>query len=321
MKKTIIVFIVLLGFYSFLSAKTVTENNANKVAINWLNSHKVQNVNYKIVQHFIYTSNTDTLFYIFNTNPSGYIIVSGDDITIPVIGYSFIGNFSNANLPPALKDWLELRKEEILQAKADSLESSRESISLWNLYLNNGNPQTDQTRDVSPLLQTTWDQPCYYNESCPEDVNGPCGHAVTGCVATAMAQIMKYWEYPGNGLGEHEYLDDDYGWIYANFLKTVYDWDQMPNKVTTNNEPTATIMFHSGVSVDMDYSANSSGACSKRAKSAFITYFGYSDTISLSYKSNFSDEDWKTILKSDLNNNWPVYISVRLFLKSVLVTY
>ena len=307
MKKFIIIFFLgLLNFFSFSIAKTVTLDQAEKLAINWLNSHTARSVQYKINQTLVVKENRDTLIFVFNTSPAGYVIISGDDVAVPVIGYSLRGTFTNQNLPPALKDWLEMRKKEILQAKRDQILPEEKILNLWNSYLYGSNKKY-QVREVGPLLQTTWNQDCYYNESCPEDMEGPCGHTYTGCIATAMAQVMKYWEYPNNGLGEHEYLHDEYGWIYANFLETVYEWDQMPNNVATTNDPTATIMFHCGVSVEMDYGPTYSSACNGKPPIAFPKYFGYSDSLDHIYKDNYADSVWEAKLRTDLDRGYPVY--------------
>ncbi|MCD4730375.1 MAG: C10 family peptidase, partial [Bacteroidales bacterium] len=81
-----------------------------------------------------------------------------------------------------------------------------------------------QSKGVDPLLTTYWAQACYYNDSCPEDPGGSCGHARTGCGATAMAQILKYFNFPENGIGFHSFYHPTYGNISANFENTYYDW-------------------------------------------------------------------------------------------------
>lgn len=157
---------------------------------------------------------------------------------------------------------------------------------------------------VGPLVQTTWDQKCYYNTSCPADANGPCGHTVTGCVATAMAQIMKYWNYPATGTGSNTYTHPTYGTLTANFGSTVYRWHEMPTHLTGENGAVATLMYHCGVAVNMYYSAWSSAAI--LSPHALVTYFGYSPDARYEFREEYTDTEWSALMKSELNSLRPV---------------
>jgi len=108
----------------------------------------------------------------------------------------------------------------------------------------NVNPNSNRSGSVSPLLQTTWHQgDAYYLPP----------NAPTGCVAVAMAQVMKYWSYPTTGTGSHSYYRAPYGWLSANFGATTYNWQNMPNISNATNRDLALAMYHIGVSVDMQY--------------------------------------------------------------------
>ena len=151
---------------------------------------------------------------------------------------------------------------------------------------------------------------------CPYDVDNTNNqHCVTGCPATAMAQIMKYWNYPTQGAGIHSYNHPTYGTLSANFGATTYNWSGMPNNVTSNNNAVATLMYHCGVAVDMQYSANLSGgyviinsptptACSEYA---YKTYFGYNpSTLQGLERVGYTDSDWINLLKTDLDASQPI---------------
>ena len=125
---------------------------------------------------------------------------------------------------------------------------------------------------VNPLLTTLWDQSPDifttgpYNALCPYDSIYK-SHTLTGCVATAMAQVMKYWNYPTKGIGTHSYTPPTkyLGVQTVNFGNTSYQWNLMPDTLSANDAPAtinavATLMYHCGVSVDMDYGVNGSGA-------------------------------------------------------------
>jgi len=165
-------------------------------------------------------------------------------------------------------------------------------------------------------LTTKWDQGWPYNKFCPEDEQGPGGHALVGCVATAMAQIMKYHTYPEHGMGSHSYYHPDYGMISANFGETTYDWENMPDILTTASQTeidaVALLSFHCGVSVDMNYGPEGSGAQSYAVKTSLINYFGYSPGAQYVAKSSYSDSAWVNLLKYDLDNHRPIYYAGRI---------
>ncbi len=174
---------------------------------------------------------------------------------------------------------------------------------------------SQSSKSVSPLLTTGWAQACYYNDSCPDDVNGSCGHALTGCGATAMAQILKYHNYPVNGIGVHSYIDPDYGTITANFENSYYDWPNMPDILNSSSSPeviaaVAQLMFHCGVSVEMDYAAGSSYSGTTSLRNAFYDYFRYSSKAQLIKKSHFSDSTWKNMLRKELDEERPVFYCI-----------
>ena len=105
------------------------------------------------------------------------------------------------------------------------------------------------------MITTHWKQNPYYNDLCPYDYTYN-QRALTGCVATAMAQIMKYWSYPEHGIGSHSYVPQQhpqYGTQYADFSNTTYLWSSMPSTVNSSNTAVATLMYHCGVSVNMNY--------------------------------------------------------------------
>ena len=92
---------------------------------------------------------------------------------------------------------------------------------------------------------------------CPVDMAGPDGHALVGCVAVSMGQVMHYWEYPQYGNDDHGY-NSPYGYLYADFQNTFYDYDNMANNYAT--VASALLLYHAGVSVNMGYGTDGSGA-------------------------------------------------------------
>lgn len=139
---------------------------------------------------------------------------------------------------------------------------------------------------------------------CPEDVNGPCGHAVTGCVAKAMAQILKYWNYPHYGRGTNTYNHNVYGLLTADFENTEYLWNLMLNELTEDNLAVATLMYHCGVSVNMNYGTYESGAYP--SPNAFINYFRYSPNARHVYQNQYEFQEWINLLKNQIDNLQPI---------------
>jgi photosystem II stability/assembly factor-like uncharacterized protein len=251
-----------------------------------------------------------TTFYTFNFN-NGFVIVAADDASIPILAYSNEGAMPDIIANPATQNWLDGYSSEIYQIIHAGL-SNNATKPLWDELKNGRFKASSSTQDVNPLLTTTWDQGCFYNALCPADpaAGWSCGHVYTGCVATAMAQVMKYHNYPPQGVGSHSYTHPDYGVQTANFGATTYNWSAMPNNVTSSNTSVATLMYHAGVSVDMQYGVDGSGAFSDDVPYAMINYFNYLPEAEIKYKSNYPNlSDWENLLRADLDEQLPVYYS------------
>ena len=254
-------------------------------------------------------SNTP-LYYIFNINSNdGFVIVSAEDNVLPVIGYSNEGSYTGENLPPDLKWWMENYAKQIIYAIENNLQADETIKTKWNNLISGTKLQSNaKSSTVAPLIQTTWDQSPHVNALCP-------GGSVTGCVATAMAQIMKYWNFPPNGISSHSYNESTYGNLSVDFGATTYDWNAMPSADSGPCPSVATLMFSCGVSVDMTYSPTGSGAYVISSQSpvvncaeyAFKTYFGYDPTTlqGLQY-SNFTQTAFISMLKNELDNSRPL---------------
>ena len=257
-------------------------------------------------------SNSNSLWYLFDVSSEGYIIISGDKRAYPIIGYSRNASISDnpTNFPPALAEFLKARSEELENIKEFDTEKSNPNPDIWNKLLNNTFSGTEQkTTSVEPLLQNTWNQGCYYNELCPEDTAGACGRAYAGCVATSMSQIMHYWRYPETGYDSNTYYHPDYDYISANFGNTTYLWDEMTAEIGGSNLAIATLLFHAGVSVWMNYGTDGSGASSYMVPGALNYYFKYSSEAELKNKNSYSDNAWKGLLRANLDKKYPLYYS------------
>ncbi|MEA1896590.1 MAG: C10 family peptidase, partial [Bacteroidota bacterium] len=257
-------------------------------------------------------SNNEAVYYIFSfKNQPGYIIVSAEDETFPVLGYSYEKDYMlTEQKPPAFIEWMKHYTEQIDYIRKNNIRANKEVKDSWLKY--SSKPiflKSDAVKGITPLLSTNWNQGKYYNELCPADVAGQDGHVWVGCVAVAMAQIMKYWNYPDYGSDEHSYDHWNYGTQTANFADTYYDWASMPNSLGQYNTALATLLYHCGVAVNMNYKTSGSGAYSGTAASSLKRFFDYSHTLYLARKYSFTDSAWKNLIKSELDLGHPLYYS------------
>lgn len=247
-------------------------------------------------------------YYVFDLyDNEGFVIIAADDRVYPVLGYSLSNNYSHNDQPPAFKVMMNYYIRQISYIIEKNIISTPEIKRQWETYSSGSNTAADHNREVLPLLTTTWDQNEYYNDSCPEDPGGPGGHAWAGCVATAMAQILRYHEYPECGSGSHSYDPFNYDPLFVDFENTTYYWIEMPDAISAPDSNVAQIIYHCGVSVNMNYSAGGSSSGQLQARYAFVTYFKYSDAAKLLHRDGYTDSLWVKLLKQDLDRSMPVF--------------
>jgi PKD repeat protein len=164
------------------------------------------------------------------------------------------------------------------------------------------------TRDVTPMITVTWDQGCFYDEKCPADVSASssCYHTLAGSGAVAMAQIMKYYNYPPHGFNSHTYTLPAYGTLYVNFSTATYDWLNMPPTLTASNDAVSTLIYHCGVGQEMNYGPDSSSSGSALIDTAFRNYFGYSSAAAWKWKADYPADQWLAMLKAELEAGRPL---------------
>ena len=283
-------------------------------------------------------------FYIYeNADGEGWVMVAANDVVRPILAYSETGHFRTDNMPRNVKGWLGKYNRQIKQAEENGIEATAEVTQEWK-QLRKGVSIKKATPVVAPLIQTKWDQDDPYWNLCP--MKGSTHDCYTGCVATAMAQVMYYWKWPKQGTGSYSYTTQTLRLsCSADFANTTYDWDNMLLKyngyypegssnwttdgveapTTVQKNAIATLMYHCGVAVAMDYniaSAGGSGAytirpnasqtTAKCAQNALVQNFGYKSTIKGYYRSGgygysaVSDANWHNYLKTELDAARPI---------------
>lgn len=247
---------------------------------------------------------TEPMVYVFNRGTDqGYLITPADDLFPAVLGYSDKGDFDFDNMPPAMKAFLEDYAREIdfnLKYKAEELATT---ASLFD-------PGWDP---VEPLMATRWNQDAPYNNQCPT-VSGVSTY--TGCVATSMAQVMKYHEWPDVGEGSHSYTWNGQT-LSINFSTIQFDWNNMLNEyynnsyTTTQANAVAQLMKAVGYSVDMGYGTNASGAVSSKQGDALVKYFKYSKAVRYLQRDICSSTEFEKIIYDNLKEGLPVLYNGR----------
>ncbi len=316
-KKTgYLLLILFLSVSKFISAKPIDHNRAIEIAksfdISISGNMLRSSVDYNLVMtdtSEIKDSKSNLInYFVYNIGDNqGFIIISGDDAAKEVIAYSDQGSFQKDKIPDNLKYWLNGYSRQ-MQYLFSLSESEKEKIAYSDAGLRSANAV------VNPLLgNITWDQGSPYNILCPYSEKDK-KRTVVGCVATAMAQIMKFYRWPDKGAGSKTYAydpDTTIKKLTVNFGETTYDWDNMLNsykQTTTPSQDTAAALlsYHCGVAVEMKYKSSGSAAGLDDAAKAFSEYFRYDPDIQLYLREFFTNATWSEKIISELNAGRPV---------------
>ena len=316
MKKHILTLLALVLACLSMHANPVGQETARRLgqsfaASNFEFSRQSSDLN------LVYTAFSDrgeACYYVFNIGDTGFVIIAGDDHYRPVIGYSEEGIFDPDDMAPALVDYLEGVRQGVMEAAAAPAAQPAVAAD-WAMLEKTGRMVSRHGgREDEYLVETKWNQNYPYNYFCPEGAGGPGGHCYAGCVATAAAQLMRYWSHPIQGQGSHTYYPEDhpeYGPLTANFGETTYDWANMPNSISSSSpieqiEAVALLIYHAGVSVDMNYRPSSSGAVTGLLCQTMPAYFFYTDQMANLYREEYTHEGYMQLIIKAIDMNWPM---------------
>lgn len=239
---------------------------------------------------------------------TGYMVLAADDAATPLLGYSDSGHFDAAAMPPAMKEWLDDYSAQIAAAAASggrvTAAAPREGYS-----------------SILPIVRTKWNQDAPYNDLCPK-IDGRSTY--TGCVATAVAQIMNVHRWPAQGRGSNSYVWEYYDTsnnrksrtLTCDFSQFTFDWDNMADTYTgestaAQNSAVASLMVAAGYASNMRYGLGESGASTGTAAKGLIDYFDYDKGL-LQYPRNiFPLEQWADMLCAELSAGRPVLYSAQ----------
>lgn len=242
----------------------------------------------------------EAYYYVFNSEGNnGFVIVSGDDRTAPVFGYSDTGSFDENNIPENMRAWLEGYVEEI-----KALDSETPVVSS-DAPLTRMRKAESVMRPIAPLITAKWNQNSPYNDNCPTYNGSKCA---TGCVATAMAQVMYYYRAQSVNATTAEipaYTISKRGIsIPATPANSPIDWANMTDTYSSSstaaqNDAVAVLMAYCGRSVEMEYGP-SSGAVTAYIPSALQTYFGYATGGNYLSREGYALDEWATMVYEEL---------------------
>lgn len=236
--------------------------------------------------------------YLFSNSDNTMMVVSANDVATPLLAYGLTPG--EGELPPQFVDWLNGYAADI--AAADSIAASG-VVTKRKVRIK----KAADREAIGPLLTTTWNQGNPYNSKCPE-LDGK--KSVTGCVATAFAQVLNYHKYPKKGKGEGQAWCNDIELTRS--LEVTFEWDKMRDSYPGSANPAratsvADLMVTCGFSVGMGYSPSSSGAYSGNVPRALVNNFSYDVSVHMLARDHYTLDTWQDMLITELTENGPVY--------------
>ena len=336
-KQLLFLLVVLLGVPATY-AREIPADEALQNALRAMHSNGRLNICRTVTEKFQLVSTiigqVAPLYYVYESDKSGFIMVSADTRTKPLLGYSDSGSYADALANPVFKVWAEqldnaLATTLAMPEKEDcepmpsipeqtfrSADGSIKFVIPERRYVESGS----QPGSVAPLLGSiAWNQDEPYNNYCPNYSAGV--RCLTGCVATALAQLMKYYEWPQTGAGSLSYVTETNGYsLSADFSQATYRWDKMLNtygavRYTTEQAASvAKLMRDVGIAVQMDYGTNSgttSSAYNIYYLPAMCDYFRYDKSAYVALRSYYTSAEWIELLKSELAEGHPLLFSAR----------
>ena len=333
--KKIVLTVFLVCVSALCLANPVSEKKAHQVAFNFLN--KKANTPFdeiKLVYSQQFPGGEDTAYYVYSSGNSSFVIVAGDDIAKPIWGYSFDNGFSE-KVPENVKGFLDdlvnelqaAREQgvrcdrntqrswtELTEGNAIAIANSNNSIDLLTHILGETNPSPQSTAgdSVAPLITTHWQQDAPYNRLCPLLSNG-YSHSAVGCGAVALAQILRFWQYPENPRGKHTNPNTATP-LTIGYDTVTFNYALMPNTVTATSSnaekyEVARLLYYCGVALDMIYSTSDSVSGSATTYFApltsLVSFFRYNDSIDLARRVDYEDTTWISMLQTELNLGHP----------------
>ena len=254
---------------------------------------------------------TAPAFYVFNCEGGGFVIISGEDTAVPILGFSRTGSFRTEGMPENIRHWFDSYSAQINYLRNTGERQSSEGAALWERAAREG---IRSYSEVKRVATPSWGQGSPFNNLCPTVDDGK---SVTGCVCTALCEVMFYHQWPlttkGDLLPNYSYTTDKNNTqsITGHNLSTSYDWANMKSSYKgsyTSEQATAvaTLMHDVGVMLESTYNPTGTGAYAESIPTAVIRYMDYDSSVYLAYREEFSAREWCDLIKKDIDAGLPV---------------
>ena len=311
MKRTLFVALIMGLVSGLVQAAPVSESAARVIAAQFMAKKQLGNISTATPRMLRGKATNQPALYVFNTEKAGcgWVIVSGDDRTQQVLGYSDSGTYDENNIPENMQWWLSQYVEEI--ASLDDSDNS--GLPVLGSLESDQHSAMPKAAPIAPLIQTKWNQNSPYNLQCPE-INS--NHCVTGCVATSMAQVMYYHQWPHMISREiPAYYWEKGNTTLSSLAGTTFNWNAMKTTYSssdtdpnvTANFAVARLMRYCGQSVEMDYGLSGDGGSGAVSScEVFSQYFEYSTKARKLFRFDYSYSQWVDLIVAELRANRPV---------------
>ena len=316
MKKKLFFLVTMFCCIGVALAKPVGPDQAKKAALTYIKKAVPAYAKLNAERLVDITSTTPFReFYVFSIDQKGFILVSGDNNVVPILGYSTSGNFPGENMPDNFRGWLQGYEREIAYIREHSVAESEELNSQWRQLLEDDAPDLDVI--IEPLIATTWAQTAFYNNTCPLDANAPSsfnGHVPAGPVAVAVGQILRYYRWP-EYLPGHYYTHSTYGTLSTS--RNYQPYYYMPNHLTSSSstdqvDAVSDLLYDIGVFLETNYGASGSSAnlyvsdTSYPSAYKLLKYYSDYTWVRRIQKSSYSNSSWISNMRQQLWNEMPV---------------
>lgn len=301
MKKIILPLFVV--FPLFIFAQKISREEIAVASKTIIAERFPKEISYEILEIRALPDDTAPMSFLVRLFPYGFVVLSANQSVHPLLAYSFYSSTGEGDINPGFWAFVSAKNFEIAKTKENSLDMTK-SKSEWNRLLR-GEHKTTKA-EILPLLTTEWNQGVYYNQYCPNDPAGPDDRCVTGCVATALGQLMNYFRWPQSGIGQYTSEDTVYGTLTVDYSAAKYNFNEMSIKLNRQNDATANLIYNIGVSVDMHYGPDGSGMTNHKAAHTMKTFFQYGDTAAYAFRDDVN-WDWDSMLVSYLSRGIPLY--------------
>ena len=312
MKRTSLLLIVVLAVFVGIHAQHLSEQQAMQRALTFMKKGRQAKAPALQGRHLKSVDCDFSHLYAFNVEGGGYVIASADSRTLPVLGYSDKGSINPDNMPFNMRQWLKGYEAIIAQLP-------------YSDYGNQEEPQSGKPA-IEPLLATDWSQDWPYNLQCPvfdgtlnPDWEGQQG--ITGCVATSMAMLMKYHEWPKEPCATIPAYTFSYSYDYETYddmtldalPPTTFDWDNMiseyeyTHSTKEQRNAVAELMRYCGQAVKMMYSPDLSGAYSPSVTMSLVKYFNYDNGARYHSRYHYTIDEWENLIYNELAAGRPIY--------------